>query len=401
MTVHFGGFPWPASPRRWSLGCLAGFWILTRYPNELLPGVTRAEFISAIAICVSMKALPVLGAILGEMNLLGRRIGHLALGVAGVNDVALWIVLAVLLGAASAGHAGTGHGVPLLYLLILAPIYLGVMVWLVRPALGRLVTDRMLNGGISTRAAVVVAVATLASALATDLMGLHSIIGAFVLGTIVPDKLRRPIIDCLQVTTVAVLMPFFFTLTGMRTLLDVSSPQLLEIFVVTTACSAIGIIGGTAVAARVFGETWSYGLGLGSLLQAKGLTELIVLTVLLDSKIISPQIFCAHGSHGAVEHRCCHAVGAYGLGATGPTESRSGTTDGVAGPTVLNPPRQRPLSAASQTVRQPRTGPASSIGTSVSRIRMRSNRYAPVGTLRDLHRSCCFARGSFLYNRLR
>ena len=135
-----------------ALGWLqAGLWILKRYPNELLPGVTQPEFIGAIAICVSMKALPVLGAILGEMNLLGRRIGHLALGVAGVNDAALWIVLAVLLGAASAGHAGTGHGVPLLYLLILAPIYLAVMVWLVRPALGRLVTDRLLNGGISTR----------------------------------------------------------------------------------------------------------------------------------------------------------------------------------------------------------------------------------------------------------
>src|ERR1700722_2166442 len=105
-----------------TLGSLAAYWILTRHPEELLPGVTPVEFVAAVAICVSMKALPVLGAILGEMDLLGCRIGNLAVGVAGINDLVLWGLLGIVLTAA-AGHSGGSHGVPPVYLLILLPAY--------------------------------------------------------------------------------------------------------------------------------------------------------------------------------------------------------------------------------------------------------------------------------------
>jgi len=79
----------------------------------------------------------------------------------------------------------------------------------------------------------------------------------------------------------------------MRTVIDLSSPALLEVFFVTAGVAIGGIIGGTAVTAALFRERWSFGFGLGSLLQAKGLTELIVLTVLLDARIVSPRIFAA------------------------------------------------------------------------------------------------------------
>ena len=155
--------------------------ILSRHPDELLPGVSPVEFIAAIGICVTMKALPVLGAILGEMNLFGTRIGNLALGVAGVIDIILWITLAVLLTAAAAGQSGGAHGLPPIYLAISVPLYLFLMVRVVRPALGSMlaaripvqVKDRMLVREVNARALVVVGAATMASALATELMGLH------------------------------------------------------------------------------------------------------------------------------------------------------------------------------------------------------------------------------------
>jgi Kef-type K+ transport system membrane component KefB len=182
---------------------------------------------------------------------------------------------------------------PPIYLLITVPVYLVLMVWVVRPVLGRMVAARMGDKGVNTRALVVVGAVTIASALATELMGLHYIIGAFLIGAIMPADLRKPILDRLQVMTVALLMPFFFTLTGMRTFIELGSPTLLEVFTVTTGVAAVGIISGTAVPARLFGESWSFGLGLGSLLQAKGLTELIVLTILLDAGIVSARIFAA------------------------------------------------------------------------------------------------------------
>jgi Kef-type K+ transport system membrane component KefB len=277
-----------------ALGCLAGYWILSRYPDELLHGVSPAVFIAAIGICVSMKALPVLAAILGEMGLFGSRISNLALGVAGVNDIALWVVLGVLLTAAAAGHAGQGHGgLTAVWLLALAPIYLVVMVRFVRPVLAKMVSRRIDGGdeAVTTQGAIVVGGATILSGLATELLGLHYIIGAFVVGAIMPTSLHKPILDRLQVMTVALLMPFFFTLTGMRTLVDLNSPALFQVFGIAMGVGAVGIIGGAAVAARAFGEQWSFGLALGSLLQAKGLTELVVLSVLLDAGIVSPNIF--------------------------------------------------------------------------------------------------------------
>jgi hypothetical protein len=115
---------------------------------------------------------------------------------------------------------------------------------------------------------------TIASALSTDAMGLHYILGAFVTGAIMPENLRKPILDRLHGLTLALLMPFFFTLTGLHTFIDLGSPAFLEIFVIATTVAVVGITGGTAVAARLVGEPWPFALGLGALLQTKGLMEL-------------------------------------------------------------------------------------------------------------------------------
>ncbi len=275
-----------------ALGCLAGFWILSRHPDELLPGVGTLEFATAVGICVSMSALPVLGAILGEMDLLGHRVGNLALGISGVNNIALWLMLGVLLTVA-ARHAQDGFGLPPACLVVLLPTYLFLMIRFVRPLLGNMVLARMHDDSIGARALVLVGAATFASALATELMGLHYILGAFLIGVVMPIRLRRPILERLHVMSVALLMPFFFTLTGMRTFIDLGSPVLFEVLCVTVLAAGIGILGGTALTARLCGEKWRFALGLGALLQSKGLTELIVLTVLLDAHIISPRVFSA------------------------------------------------------------------------------------------------------------
>ncbi len=273
-----------------AIGCLAGFWILARHPEELPPGISPAEFAVAIGICIGTSALPVLGAILREMDLLGIRIGHLALGIAGINDVAFWILLSGLL-TARAGQVAGGHVG--LSTLLLVPFYLVFMIRVVRPLLGRMVVARMRDEMVDERALAVVGAVTIASALATESMGLHYIIGAFVTGAVMPVNLRKPTLDRLQVLTVALLMPFFFALTGMRTLIDPGSPAFLEVFFIATAAAVAGVVGATAVAARLFGASWPFALGLGALLQTKGLMEVIVLTILLDAGIISTNVFAA------------------------------------------------------------------------------------------------------------
>jgi Kef-type K+ transport system membrane component KefB len=273
-----------------ALGCVAGYWILARYPKELPPGISPAEFTVAIGICIGASALPVLGAILREMDLMGSRLGHVALGIAGINDAALWILLSVLLTARARQPAG--DPVELVTLLVV-PLYLVFMIRVVRPLLGSMVIVRMQAGRVEERTLAVVGAVAIASALATEVMGLHYILGAFVTGAVMPVNLRKPILDRLQVLTVALLMPFFFALTGLRTQVDPGSPAFVEVFVIATAATVIGVVGGIAIAARLTGSSWPFALGLGALLQTKGLMEVIVLTILMDNGIISANIFSA------------------------------------------------------------------------------------------------------------
>ena len=253
-------------------------------------GVGPVPFAVAIGICAAVTALPVLGEILREMNLLGSRLGDLALAIAGIKDVTLYVLLALLLTTVAA-QATTEFGT--FARLLLIPIYLFAMIRIVRPHLARMVTARLLDGEVRERALVLVVVFTIASSLSVEAMGLSSILGAFVAGAIMPEHLRKPILDRLQAPTLALLMPFFFTITGLRTFIDPTSSSFVEVFGVATLASLVGITGGTAIAARLVGERWPLALGLGALLQTKGLMEIVVLTILLDAHIISTNVFAA------------------------------------------------------------------------------------------------------------
>jgi Kef-type K+ transport system membrane component KefB len=272
------------------LGVLGGLVIGIRHPDALGSRGDLFAFAAAIGICLGVTALPVLGAILREMGLLGRRIADMALGVAAVNDAALWLLLGGLM-TVTAGGARTQLG--LLVPLLVLPIYFLLMTQVVRPLLTRAVTTLMHDGTIGEAALVVIGASAIGSAVITQIIGLHYIFGAFLAGAIVPRELRQSILDRLQVMTIGMLMPFFFMLTGLRTRIDPSSAVFVEILLVTTVLGVVGKVGGTAITAALVGETWSSALCLGALVQTKGLMEVVVLTILLEHDIISITAFSA------------------------------------------------------------------------------------------------------------
>jgi Kef-type K+ transport system membrane component KefB len=269
-------------------GFLGGLWIIAHQPEELINGINPMGFATAIGICLGVTALPVLGAILREMDLLGRRIGTYALGIAAVNDAALWLLLGGLMTAVSGGAPGSpGVLVSVLGL----PVYVIAMAWLVPRMMRRAAGVLLRDARMSERALAGVCAVALASAMITQTLGLHYIFGAFVAGTLMPHELRRPLLDRLQVTTAGLLMPFFFMLTGLRTVIDLGSSGFVDMLAVLTVLAVLGKVGGTALAARLTGETWTTGLSLGALVQTNGLMGLIVLTILLDRGIITTNVF--------------------------------------------------------------------------------------------------------------
>jgi Kef-type K+ transport system membrane component KefB len=271
------------------LGIVGGLVIGLRHPGELGEHADLVRFSCAIGICVGVTALPVLAAILGEMDLLGDRIGDLALGIAAVNDATLWLLLAGLMTLV----AGGGKQRDILFLLLALPTYLLVMVRVVKPLLAHAVAAIMRDGTMSEAVLVMIGAAAIGSAMVTQIIGLHYIFGAFLAGAIVPRELRQTVVDRLQAMTINVLMPFFFMLTGLRILIIPSSAAFIEVLLVTTVLGMLGKVGGTAATAMMMGERWRSALSLGALVQTKGLMEVIVLTILLEHGIISTTVFSA------------------------------------------------------------------------------------------------------------
>ena len=142
-----------------------------------------------------------------------------------------------------------------------------------------------------------VAVATgLAGAVATDVIGVHSLFGAFVAGATLPagDAVRANLRDRLEGFSAVLLLPLFFAFTGLRTqiaLVDDLSSFLMCLAIIILATA--GKFGGSAVAARFTGMTWTNSLVLGALMNTRGLMELIVLNVGYDLGVISSEIFTA------------------------------------------------------------------------------------------------------------
>ena len=141
----------------------------------------------------------------------------------------------------------------------------------------------------------------LASALVTEAIGIHALFGAFLLGAIVPhdSRVAREVTARIEDLTVALLLPVFFALTGLRTRIDLihgASQWMVCGVILLVAC--VGKIGGTSVAARVTGLPWRDAGVLGVLMNTRGLMELIVLNVGLDLRIISPTLFAMTGAHG-------------------------------------------------------------------------------------------------------
>jgi Kef-type K+ transport system membrane component KefB len=263
------------------LGC--GFWIAGK---DAVAGAHPFAFSVALGICTSVTAMPVLGAILREMELLAHHVGQTALSLAAINDAFLWVALTLLLTALGVGGASAGK-------LLLLPIYFAGMFWVVRPLLARAAGRLLIDGQLRDSGLGLVGGIAIASGLMAELMGIEFILGAFFAGAVMPPALRKPTLDRLESVTMILLMPFFFTLTGLRTFIDFDSTGFLEVFLLSTVAAVGSKVFGTALAARWVGEPWPIALGLGSLMQTKGLMEVVVLTIFRSAGIISAEIFSA------------------------------------------------------------------------------------------------------------
>ncbi len=267
---------------------LGGLLALKLYPEFRAPGVSFINFALFLGVSMSVTAFPVLARILSDKKVTRTRMGRIALTSAAVDDVTAWVLLAFVV---SMAQAKIGNALITLFLTV---IYIFAMFYLGRPLIARLVPyleklDRLTEGGIA-----IIFVALLLSALATEAIGIHALFGAFCLGAVTPHSSRvaKELSDRLEDLVRVMFLPAFFAFTGLRTqigLLDRAEDWKVCGLIILVA--TIGKFGGTFVASRFVGLSWRDSAAMGTLMNTRGLVELIVLNLGLDLKIISPTMF--------------------------------------------------------------------------------------------------------------
>lgn len=265
----------------------AGLAVAVVLPPMLTPaGSAQTFFVFFLGIAFGVTAFPVLARILVDRGIIGTHIGSLALACAAVIDLAAWFGVSLLTGLVQARGAG-----PVLLALCGAAGLTALLMFVVRPLLQN-AADRRGNGRLLTAVALV---GVPCAALAAEHVGLHLVVGAFLLGMVFPRhapataRLRGELGGALT----TVLLPPFFALVGLRTDLgDLSAhPALWAWAGLLLLVAMLSKIVGSAAGARLGGLGWHDSATLGVLLSCRGLTELVVLDIGRSLGLLTPTLF--------------------------------------------------------------------------------------------------------------
>ena len=239
---------------------------------------------------MSVTAFPVLARIVTDRNLAQTKVGVVAIACAAVDDVTAWCMLAAVVLLVKAAAAP----LPMWIMLVGCASYILVMFFGVRPGLARLAARRDLRGTGTTDVLAMVVLLALASGWVTELLGIHALFGAFLMGVMMPknSRLAGSLAERLEPLTTVVLLPLFFAFTGLRASVGLLSEPAMWFYTVLILLVAVsGKFGASMLCTRLSGMSWRESSAIGTLMNTRGLMELIVLNVGLDVGAISRTVF--------------------------------------------------------------------------------------------------------------
>lgn len=262
------------------------YWIYQDYSSAETPFIAFALFIG-IALCIT--AFPVLARIIQEQGLQRQPLGKLALSTAASGDITAWLLLAGIIAISQSGSM-----MSMLYNFLFLLLYLAVMFGIIRPMFaiaGKVydnteVISHALIGGIF--------ILLILSSWITELLSMHALFGAFMLGLVMPEDVsfRKILTDKVEDVSLMLFLPLFFVSSGLQTELSLIDGQEMWLLLgVLTLIAVVGKVGGTYLSARVTGEKVRSSLFLGALMNTRGLMELVVLAIGLDLGILSPRLY--------------------------------------------------------------------------------------------------------------
>ncbi|WP_328993727.1 cation:proton antiporter [Kribbella sp. NBC_01245] len=270
------------------LGSLVALLLIKDEGRFFAGGVKTWQAMLFMGAAIAITAFPMLARIIFERRLSGTSLGTLALAAGATDDAISWCLFAVVM-------AVFKHD-PMIAVLAIGGglVYVLTVLTVGRRLLHRFIGDRAeRQGGVSSPMFAVILMLLMCAAWFTDFVGIYAIFGAFVLGVAMPrgvvaTEVRRS----LEPLVTNFLLPLFFVFSGLNTQIGlVNSVGLLAIGLLILAASVLGKGVACYFAARLNKEPQREALAIGSLMNARGLMELILLNLGLQAGLITPTLF--------------------------------------------------------------------------------------------------------------
>ncbi len=261
-------------------------------PETVLPqGGRRLVTALFIGTALSISSLKIVATVVREMDFMRRNVGQLIVASAVIDDTAGWVIIAITLGIATTGSVMMG---PLAITVVGTALFLALAFTVGRRAAFDVIrwTNDNLHSDLPVTTAIIGIMGLLA--LLTALIGVQTVLGAFVAGLLIGQSpiLTRQIDEQLRGLTTALFMPVFFGLTGLhadlRVLLDPAT-ALLALGLVVIA--SLGKFGGAFLGAWLSGMSRAEALALGFGMNARGSTEVIVASIGLSVGVLDQRLF--------------------------------------------------------------------------------------------------------------
>ncbi|MFI4994421.1 MAG: cation:proton antiporter [Hyphomicrobiales bacterium] len=270
-------------------GFLMGEFLL---PDSLLPSPER-RLVTALFLgtALSISSIKIVALVVREMNFMRRDLGQVIIASAIIDDSLGWVVIAITFSLATQGSidaASLVRSVGGTVIFLVASLTIG------RPIVHALI--RWANDNLRSELPVITVILAIMGvmALTTHLIGVHTVLGAFVAGVLIGESpiLTRHIEDQLRGLITALFMPIFFALAGLNTDLTIlKDPHLLLVTLGLIAIASIGKFGGAFLGGELGGLTRRESLALGIAMNARGSTEVIIASIGLSIGALNADLY--------------------------------------------------------------------------------------------------------------
>mmetsp|Transcript_10441 Transcript_10441/g.9367 ORF Transcript_10441/g.9367 Transcript_10441/m.9367 type:complete len:668 (-) Transcript_10441:985-2988(-) len=253
--------------------------------------VSSTSFFVFIGTAMSITAFPVLARILKESGLIYSRAGALTMGAAALNDAVAWCLLILAISIANAKNMNIAGYV---FLCVLA-MAVGLFV-IVRPIFRELVVyiESFNNNALRSNLFAFTICIVFLCAWTTALLGLDGIFGAFLFGLIVPrdTQLFHDCNEHIEAFVLTITLPLYFAISGLKTdITQIKTSGEGAMVVLVCVVATGGKFLGAGSVAYISGMSVRESGAVAFLMNTRGLVELIVLNLGLESNILNTKVF--------------------------------------------------------------------------------------------------------------